>query len=136
VAWCPQEAYLFDSTLAANLALARDPADRPDDAELERVLDLVGLGHWLRSAPDGLRTRLGPSGHYLSGGQRQRVAVARALLARADVVLLDEPTAHLGADEAAALVADLRRALRGKTTVMVTHDARFAAAGTAAVRLG
>jgi ATP-binding cassette subfamily C protein CydCD len=136
VAWCPQEAYLFDSTLAANLALARDPSDRPGDAELEQVLDLVGLGPWLRCAPAGLQTRLGPSGHYLSGGQRQRVAVARALLARADVVLLDEPTAHLGADEAAELVADLRHALRGKTTVMVTHDARFAAAGTAALRLG
>ncbi|HEY4614577.1 MAG TPA: ATP-binding cassette domain-containing protein, partial [Citricoccus sp.] len=135
VAWCPQEAYLFDSTLAANLALARDPRDRPDDAELVRVLDLVGLGEWLRAAPEGLQTRLGPSGHRLSGGQRQRVAVARALLARADVVLLDEPTAHLGADEAEELVVDLRRALRGVTTVMVTHDRRFTDAGTVALHL-
>lgn len=135
MAWCPQEAYLFDSTLAANLALARDPRDRPDDAELVRVLDLVGLGTWLRAAPDGLQTRLGPSGHRLSGGQRQRVAVARALLARADVVLLDEPTAHLGADEAEELVADLRRALTGVTAVMVTHDRRFTDAGTVVLQL-
>ncbi|WP_168199772.1 thiol reductant ABC exporter subunit CydC [Citricoccus sp. SGAir0253] len=136
VAWCPQDAHLFDSTLRANLALARDPGDRPSEAEMRAALALVGLGGWLGTRPAGLDTRLGPAGHHLSGGQRQRVAVARALLARADVVLLDEPTAHLGADEAAALVADLRHALRGRTAVMVTHDERFAAAGTTGLRLG
>ncbi|MEV4901585.1 thiol reductant ABC exporter subunit CydC [Citricoccus sp. NPDC055426] len=135
VAWCPQDAYLFDSTLRANLNLARDPHDRPTERELLGVLDLVGLGDWLHGTPRGLDTRIGPAGHHLSGGQRQRVAVARALLARADVVLLDEPTAHLGADEAAALVADLRAALAGKTTVMVTHDRRFAASGAVHLEL-
>lgn len=129
VAWCPQEAYLFDSTLRSNLALARDPADRPTDAELTAVLETVGLSDWLATAPEGLDTRLGPSGHFISGGQRQRVAVARALLADAHVVLLDEPTAHLGADEAAELIEDLKLALQDKIVVMVTHDERFADAG-------
>ena len=134
VAWCPQEAYLFDSTLRSNLALARDPSQRPTDEECRRVLQTVGLGEWLAESPEGLDTRLGPSGHFISGGQRQRVAVARALLADAHIVLLDEPTAHLGADEAAELIDDLKLALHDKIVVMVTHDQRFADAGLA-VRL-
>lgn len=135
IAWCPQEAHLFDSSLRSNLLLARDPEDRAEDAELAGALHTVGLGDWLVRAPQGLDTRLGPSGHFLSGGQRQRVAVARALLNHAQTVLLDEPTAHLGADEAATLVQDLRYALREHTVVMVTHDERFAHLGTDSLAL-
>lgn len=136
VAWCPQESYLFNSTLRSNLALARPSADAPDDAELERALDTVGLGPWYRGLPDGLGTRVGPGGHHLSGGQRTRVSVARTLVAGAGVVLLDEPTAHLGGDEAEVLVRELRRALTGAAVVMVTHDGALAAGGDTRLALG
>lgn len=136
VAWCPQDAHLFDSTLRSNLLLARDPEDRATEAEMVQTLELVGLGPWLAATPEGLDTRVGPGGHFLSGGQRQRLAVARALLNRSHTVLLDEPTAHLGADEAAQLVDDLRRALHGHTVIMVTHDERFAERGTQHLELG
>ena len=79
---------------------------------------------------------MGSGGHVLSGGQRQRLAVARALVARADVVLLDEPTAHVGQDEALALMADLRRALADRVLVIVTHDDRLVADADVHVRLG
>ncbi|ALE05552.1 hypothetical protein AL755_08750 [Arthrobacter sp. ERGS1:01] len=129
IAWCPQEAYLFNSTLRGNLALARPATSPPDDAELESVLETVGLGPWLAGLPDGLETRVGPGGHSLSGGQRTRVAVARTLVAGAGVVLLDEPTAHLGADEAVELVVELRGALKDAAVVLVTHDSALAAEG-------
>ena len=96
----------------------------------------MGLGPWLAAAPQGLDTRVGPGGQRLSGGQRQRLAVARALVARADVVLLDEPTAHVDADEARALITDLRRALADRIVVIVTHDGRLLEDGDVPVRVG
>jgi len=123
IAWCPQEGHLFDSTLRANLLLARARDDQPTDLELDSVLRSVGLGDLLDSLPLGLDTRIGSEGASLSGGQRQRVAVARTLLTRADVVLLDEPTAHLDASAAAALMDDLRSALADRLVIMVTHHA-------------
>jgi ATP-binding cassette subfamily C protein CydCD len=122
VAWCPQEGHLFDSTLRANLVIARSRTDAPSDDELVDALTRVGLGPLLSSLQDGLDTRVGQAGGRLSGGQRQRVAVARTLLTRGDVVLIDEPTAHLDGQASAALLADLRDALQDRTTVLVTHD--------------
>lgn len=127
IAWCPQDAYLFNSTLGANLALARPAASPPQESELRAALETVGLGSWLAGLPEGLQTRVGSGGHHLSGGQRTRVSVARALVAGADVVLLDEPTAHLGVDESAELMAQLRVALAGSAVVLVTHDDELAA---------
>ncbi len=122
IAWCPQEAHLFDSTLRGNLRLARSGEDAPGDEEMRDALRRVGLGGLLAGLPAGLDTPIGPGGAFLSGGQRQRVAVARTLLARADVVLLDEPTAHLDREAADALMDDLRSALDDRIVVVVTHD--------------
>ena len=130
VAWCPQEGHLFDSTIRANLLLARTKEDKPTDAELTAILTEVGLGSFV------LDTRVGHHGAHLSGGERQRLAVARALLTRADVVLLDEPTAHLDADAADALMRDLRVALADRIVVLVTHHADERLDGDTRVALG
>jgi ATP-binding cassette subfamily C protein CydCD len=121
IAWAPQEGHLFDSTLRANLLLARSREDAPTEPEMLDALRRVGLGEFLVSLPDGLDTRVGSEGAQLSGGQRQRVAVARTLLTRAEVVLLDEPTAHLDGEAAARLMSDLRTALSDQVAVLVTH---------------
>jgi ATP-binding cassette subfamily C protein CydCD len=103
---------------------------------MRAALVATGLGGLLGSLPDDLDTPVGAGGTALSGGERRRLAAARALLADRDVVLLDEPTAHLDPPTAAALVRDLRTALAGKVVVCVTHDDVLEQPGDTVVRLG
>ncbi len=121
-AWCPQEAHLFDSTIRGNLLLARPAGEKPDETQMRQALAAVGLSTLVAALPDGLDSRIGPSGSFLSGGERTRLAMARTLLSGADVLLLDEPTAHLDAGTAAVMMAELRAGLRDHTVVLVTHN--------------
>ncbi|MEV7631467.1 thiol reductant ABC exporter subunit CydC [Microbacterium sp. NPDC089318] len=136
VAWCPQDAYVFDSTLRGNLLLARDRDDAPDDDALRAVLAQAGLGDLLRAVGGDLAARVGPGGSALSGGERQRLAVARALLTRAEVILLDEPTAHLDPPTAETMMADVRAATADRIVVLVSHRPADRRDDDAVVRLG
>lgn len=113
-----QDAHLFNSTIRANLLLARPEATEP---ELEAVLDKARIGDWVRSLPDGLDTVVGEEGMRLSGGQRQRLVVARALLAGAPVLVLDEPTAHLDGETAEGLIRDVFAARGDRSVLLITH---------------
>jgi ABC-type transport system involved in cytochrome bd biosynthesis fused ATPase/permease subunit len=113
-----QDAHLFDSTIRENLRLARPDAA---DSELGGILDRVRLGEWVASLPDGLDTLVGEEGTEVSGGQRQRLVLARALLAGASVLVLDEPTAHLDAATASALMDDVLAAAEDRTVLLITH---------------
>ncbi|MGW1680484.1 thiol reductant ABC exporter subunit CydD [Saccharopolyspora sp. NPDC002376] len=113
IAWCPQEPQLVSTTVRENLRLA---APKASDDELVEILEIAGLPDW----SDRLDTKVG--GTAMSGGEAQRLALARALLVRdADLVLLDEPTAHLDVPTAEALLDRLAQELRGRTVVHVTH---------------
>ena len=115
---CGQDAHIFDNTIGENVRLARRSAT---DEEVLAALDAARLGDWVRNLPSGLETPVGAHGAALSGGQRQRIALARALLADFEVLLLDEPTEHLDGPTADRLMADLRVATADKATLVITH---------------
>ncbi|MHC6220421.1 thiol reductant ABC exporter subunit CydD [Arthrobacter sp. MMS24-S77] len=135
-AWCPQEAHLFDSTIRGNLLLARPASHKPSEAEMRQALGAVGLSALVSGLPAGLDSRIGPSGSFLSGGERQRLAMARTLLTGATVLLLDEPTAHLDAEAARLMMAELRGGLGGVTVVLVTHNPADISEGDSRLDLG
>jgi ATP-binding cassette subfamily C protein len=113
-----QDGHLFHDTVRANLLLAR-PAATDDD--LWDALRRARLDDLVRSLPDGLDTVVGERGYRLSGGERQRMTIARLLLARQRVVILDEATAHLDNTSEAAVQEALTEALEGRTAVVIAH---------------
>ncbi len=113
-----QDGHLFHESIRSNLLLARPEAD---EAELWNVLRRARLADLVASLPDGLETVVGERGYRLSGGERQRLTIARLLLARPRVVVLDEATAHLDSTSEAAVQAALTEALAGRTAVVIAH---------------
>ncbi len=113
-----QDSHLFTASIRDNVRLPRPEAS---DWEVEQALRRARIWDWTRQLPDGLDTTVGEEGHELSGGQRQRIVLARALLADAPVLVLDEPTAHLDPATASELVRDVFSAARGRTVLLITH---------------
>lgn len=113
-----QDGHLFHDTVRANLLLARPEATEDD---LWDALRRARLDDLVRSLPDGLDTVVGERGYRLSGGERQRMTIARLLLARQRVVILDEATAHLDNTSEAAVQEALTEALEGRTAVVIAH---------------
>ncbi len=113
-----QEAHVFNSTIRENLLLARPGAE---EAELMAALQRARLAGWVATLRLGLDTLVGEEGSRLSGGQRQRLVLARALLADARVLILDEPTAHLDPETAEELMRDVFATAADRSILLITH---------------
>ncbi|HKT85560.1 MAG TPA: ABC transporter ATP-binding protein [Novosphingobium sp.] len=118
VAYMPQEPFLFHDTIADNMRFAVPSAS---DADIWRALDAADAAGFVSELPDGLGTVTGQGGSFLSGGQRQRIALARALLSRPRLLILDEVTSALDWESQASITRSLAR-LKGQITiVMIAH---------------
>ncbi|WCB38076.1 ABC transporter ATP-binding protein [Gordonia polyisoprenivorans] len=113
-----QDGHLFHDTVRANLVLAQPDAS---DDEIWEALRRARLDELIASLPEGLDTVVGERGYRLSGGERQRLTIARLLLAKPSVVILDEATAHLDSTSEAAVSEALGEALAGRTSIVIAH---------------
>jgi ABC-type multidrug transport system fused ATPase/permease subunit len=113
-----QDGHLFHDSIRENLRFA---APEASDDELWDSLRKARLAALVESLPDGLDTVVGERGYRLSGGERQRLTIARLLLAKPKVVILDEATAHLDSTSEAAVQAALVEALAGRTALVIAH---------------
>jgi ATP-binding cassette, subfamily B, bacterial len=113
-----QDGHLFHDTVRENLRFARPDAS---DDQLWEALRQARLAELIESLPDGLDTVVGEHGYRFSGGERQRMTIARILLARPRVVILDEATAHLDSTSEVAVQAALSDAMWGRTAIVIAH---------------
>jgi ABC-type multidrug transport system fused ATPase/permease subunit len=118
VCYTPPSPILFDTTLAGNLRLGKVAAS---DAELEEVMECVGLAGWVGTLREGPNQRIGPGGFRMSGGQRQRLGIGRAILQRPRILILDEATSSLDASSEQQVLGRLRKILPGSTIIVISH---------------
>ncbi|RYP93452.1 hypothetical protein DL770_000495 [Monosporascus sp. CRB-9-2] len=121
MALVPQDSALFNGSVRFNVGLGSPPGHEATDAEIVEACRTANIHDTVMALPNGYDTECGPNGSRLSGGQRQRLAIARALVRKPGLLLLDESTSALDAESERALHVGLERIARGITIVAITH---------------
>jgi ABC-type multidrug transport system fused ATPase/permease subunit len=118
VAYAPQEAFLFSDTIKANIAFARPQAT---PAEIVEVARAVGIHDEIMGLTEGYQSRIGEKGVMLSGGQRQRISLARALLAQAAILIIDDGLSAVDSGTERHIMAAIEEYAQSHIVFMATH---------------
>ena len=117
-AYVPQDNFLFSDTIEHNIAFAVDDYDRDEVAHFADLSDVHGN---ISEFAEGYDTVLGERGVTVSGGQKQRISIARALMKRASILILDDSVSAVDTETERTIIANLRSARQGKTTILIAH---------------
>ena len=118
IAYVPQDAYLFTTSIRENIRYGRLDAS---DEEVEQAARRAYAHEFIMSFPKGYDTMVGERGESLSGGQRQRIAIARAFIRNAPILLLDEATSALDTESEQLVQKGIEALMGGRTTLVVAH---------------
>ncbi len=118
IGYVPQETFLFSETIAENIAFGVDSAS---EKEVEEAAAQAGIAEDILEFPKGFQTLVGERGITLSGGQKQRTAIARALIRRPRILILDDALSSVDTYTEEKILKHLRRIMRGRTSLIVSH---------------
>ncbi len=123
IGYVPQELQLLNGTIFSNLTLMDEKIGRD---EVQKALESAGIWEFVSALPQGMDTPVGERGAAISGGQRQRIAIARALIQKPDLLILDEATAALDPEMERAICGNLRKLASTLTIVAISHQQELA----------
>ena len=120
IAYVPQMIYLFNNTIRENLLLGNEDAS---EAEIEDAIEKCELKEWVQQLPNGLDTLIEENGRNLSGGQKQRIAIARIMLKKPELIILDEATNQIDGKTDRKILSALFETFSNITCIIITHKA-------------
>jgi ATP-binding cassette subfamily B protein len=113
-----QDGFLFPNTIASNISPG---SEEIDEERLIKAVDIANIRGFIESLPLGYNTKIGANGHGLSEGQKQRLLIARVIYKNPDIIIFDEATNSLDANNEKVIVENLTEFFQGKTVIIVAH---------------